>query len=75
MDYLSDYASLALFGAAAVGFGAAATWLIATWLPKPAAEQAAEHGRFAGLGEAPAATPGYRQQVRKEAMNVVRTSN
>ncbi|MFP6561443.1 hypothetical protein WJ542_24520 [Paraburkholderia sp. B3] len=70
-----DYASLALVGVAALGLGAAATWLIAARLPKSVVERAADHGRFVGLGEAPAATPMYRQQVRKEAMNVVRTSN
>lgn len=71
-----DFVSLAFFSAAVVGLGAAATALLARWLPQPAIEQAAQHGRFAGLGEAPVAKqPAYRPQVRKEVMNVVRTSN
>lgn len=70
-----DFVSLALFSVAVVGLGATATVLIARWLPKSAIEQAAEHGRFVGLGEAPVVRPAYRPQVRKEAMNVVRTSN
>jgi hypothetical protein len=71
-----DFVSLTLFGLAVVGLGAAATVLIARWLPKSAIEQASEHGRFAGLGEeAVAAQAVARPRVRKEAMNVVRTSN
>ncbi|TAM02951.1 MAG: hypothetical protein EPN70_15635 [Paraburkholderia sp.] len=71
-----DFVSLALFSASVLGLGAAATVLIAKWLPKSAVETAAEHGRFAGLGEALVAKqPAYRPQFRKEAMNVVRTSN
>ncbi|PVX78884.1 hypothetical protein C7402_113157 [Paraburkholderia unamae] len=80
-----DFVSLALFGAAVVALGAAATVLIARWLPQSAIEQAARHGRYAGLGEAPRvatarrAKPGaqfgprIRPQVGKEAINVVRT--
>ncbi|WP_321815045.1 MULTISPECIES: hypothetical protein [unclassified Paraburkholderia] len=48
-----DFVSLALFGAAVVGLGAAATVMIAKWLPQSAIEQAGQHGRFVGLGEAP----------------------
>jgi hypothetical protein len=77
-----DFVSLALFGAAVVGLGAAATVIIARWLPPSAIEQAAQHGRFVGLGEAPRAVPArriqvgprIRPQVGKEAMNVVRTN-
>jgi hypothetical protein len=76
-----DFVSLALFGAAVVGLGAAATAMIARWLPQSAIEQAAQHGRFVGLGEAPQAKaarripigPRIRPQVGKEAINVVRT--
>lgn len=71
-----DFVSLALFGAAVVGLGAAATAIIAKWLPSSAIE-AAQHGRFVGLGEAPRVRLAYRAQfgpqVGKEAMNVVRT--
>jgi hypothetical protein len=76
-----DFVSLALFGAAVVGLGAAATVIIARWLPQSAIEQAAQHGRFAGLGEAPRVKPRriqigtrIRPQVGKEAINVVRTN-
>jgi hypothetical protein len=58
-----DFVSLALFGVAVVGLGAAATVIIAKWLPQSAIDQAAQHGRFAGLGEAPLAQP-VRQPVR-----------
>jgi len=71
-----DIVSLVCFSAAVVALGAAATALLAKWLPKSAIEQAAVHGRFVGLGEAPVVKqPVYRPQVRKEAMNVVRISN
>jgi len=77
-----DFVSLALFGAAVVGLGAAATVMIARWLPQSAIEQAAQHGRFVGLGEAPRVKPAtraqfgprIRPQVGKEAINVVRTN-
>jgi hypothetical protein len=77
-----DFVSLALFGVAVVGLGAAATAMIARWLPQSAVEQAAEHGRFVGLGEAPRVKSAsrtkqgtqVRPQVGKEAMNVVRTN-
>jgi len=81
-----DFVSLALFGAAVVGLGAAATVMIARWLPQSAIEQAAQHGRFAGLGEAPRRKPAnraqfgaqfgprIRPQVGKEVINVVRTN-
>lgn len=81
-----DFVSLALFGAAVVGLGAAATVMIARWLPQSAIEQAAQHGRFVGLGETPRVTPArrakfganlgprIRPQVGKEAINVVRTN-
>ncbi|CAM2137997.1 MULTISPECIES: hypothetical protein [Paraburkholderia] len=74
-----DLVSLALFATAVVALGAAATVMIAKWLPQSAIEQAAQHGRFVGLGEAPRAQPArsvrplVRPQVGKEAMNVVRT--
>jgi hypothetical protein len=42
---------LALLAIAVVGLGAAATVLLARWIPQPVAELAAQHGRFAGLGE------------------------
>jgi hypothetical protein len=76
-----DFVSLALFAVAVVGLGAAATVMIARWLPQSAIDQAAQHGRYAGLGAAPEAKPARRAQHRprvgaqvvKEAMNVVRT--
>ncbi|MDR3101273.1 MAG: hypothetical protein LBV73_29940 [Paraburkholderia sp.] len=76
-----DFISLALFGLAVVGLGAAATVMIARWLPQSAIEQAAGHGRYIGLGEVPRAKltlrgkrrPLVGVQVVKEAMNVVRT--
>ncbi len=71
-----DLVSLALFGVAVVALGSAATVLIARWLPASVVEQSAQHGRFVGLGEAPPVRQAaWRPQVRKEAMNVVRTSN
>jgi len=81
-----DFVSLALFGAAVVGLSAAATVLIARWLPQAAIERAAQHGRFVGLGEAPRVRPArraklgaqlgsrIRPQVGKEAINVARTN-
>jgi hypothetical protein len=76
MELQMDFVSLAFFSVAVVGLGAAATAIFARWLPKSAIEQAAVHGRFVGLGEAPVVKqPAYRPQVRKEVMNVVRTSN
>ena len=71
-----DFVSLAVFSVAVMGLGSAATVLLAKGLPKSALERAAENGRFVGLGEAPPVRqPAYRPKVRKEAMNVVRTSN
>ncbi|HTH61884.1 MAG TPA: hypothetical protein VL689_17230 [Paraburkholderia sp.] len=71
-----DFVSLAVFSVAVVGLGAAATVMLAKWLPKSALERAAEHGRFVGLGSAkPVTQAEFRPKVRKEAMNVVRTSN
>jgi hypothetical protein len=71
-----DLISLAVFSVAVMGLGSAATVMLAKWLPKSALTRAAEQGRFVGLGEAtPVTQPAYRPQVRKEAMNVVRTSN
>lgn len=71
-----DLVSLAVFSVAVIGLGSAATVLLAKWLPKSALERAATNGRFVGLGEAPPVIqPAYRPSVRKEAMNVVRTSN
>ncbi|MFX1674316.1 hypothetical protein PWR63_18955 [Paraburkholderia sp. A2WS-5] len=76
-----DFISLAVFGLSVVGLGVAATVMIAKWLPRAAIEQAAEHGRFVGLGVAPRAKldlhaerrPLVGVRVVKEAMNVVRT--
>ncbi|MCG5074311.1 hypothetical protein [Paraburkholderia tagetis] len=76
-----DFIFLSLLGLAVVGLGTAATVMIAQWLPQSAIEQAVQHSRFAGLGEAPRAMldlPAQRRplvgvQVVKEAMNVVRT--
>jgi hypothetical protein len=77
-----DFVSLALFGAAVMGLGAAATVIIARWLPQSAIEQAAQHGRFVGLGEAPRAVAvrsiqvgtRIRPQVGKRQSNVIRTN-
>lgn len=69
-----DLPSLGLIALAAVGLGAAATYLIAQWLPAPVARLAAEHGRFQGLGEAVAATP-RRRESQHEAINGIRTAN
>ncbi|WP_213301077.1 hypothetical protein [Paraburkholderia sacchari] len=76
-----DFISLSVFGLAVVSLGAAATVMIAKWLPQAAIEQAVEHGRYVGLGVAPRAKldlqagrrPLVGVQVVKEAMNVVRT--
>ena len=71
-----DFVSLAIFSVAVIGLGSAATVLLAKWLPKSVLERATEQGRFVGLGEAPRVTQAaYPPKVRKEAMNVVRTSN
>jgi hypothetical protein len=71
-----DFVSLAVFTMAVIGLGAAATVLLAKWLPKAALARAAENGRYVGLGAAkPVTQPAYRPQVRKEVMNGVRTSN
>jgi len=71
-----DFVSLAVFTVAVMGLGSAATVMLAKWLPKSALERAAANGRYVGLGEAARVTqPAHRPQVRKEAMNVVRTSN
>ncbi|CAM2195498.1 hypothetical protein PXJ20_20330 [Paraburkholderia sp. A1RI_3L] len=72
-----EFVSLGLFALAVVGLGAAATVLLTRWVPTSVARQAALHGRFADLGDVPAAVPAasYRPAVRKEAMNVVGTSN
>jgi membrane protein YqaA with SNARE-associated domain len=71
-----EFASLALLAAAAVGLGSAATVLLTRLVPRPVAQLAAQHGRFAGLGEQRGATAmPYRAPVQSEAMNVVRTSN
>jgi len=71
-----EFVSLAVFSVAVIGLGSAATVLLAKWLPASALQRATEHGRFVGLGEKPPVTQAaYRPKVRKEAMNVVRTSN
>ncbi len=58
-----DFVSLALFSVAVVGLGAAATVMIAKWLPQSVIDQAGQHGRFAELSEASRVQP-VRQQVR-----------
>ena len=85
-----DGVSLALLAVAVVGLGSAATVLLTRWIPQPVAALAAQHGRFAGLGEqdrpaTPASPLGAHAgthagahavaHVQQEAMNVVRTSN
>lgn len=71
-----EFVSLGLFALAVVGLSAAATVLLTRAVPTSVARQAALHGRFADLGDVPAAVPAaYRPAVRKEAMNVVGTSN
>jgi hypothetical protein len=72
-----EFLPLALFAMAVVGLGAAATVLLADWIPQPVAQLASQHGRFIGLGEQQvgAEAASYRARVQSEAMNVVRTSN
>ena len=71
-----EWVSLALFAVAVVGLGAAATVLLADWIPAAVAEPASRHGRFIGLGEKrrEAGAP-CRAHVQAEAINVVRRSN
>ncbi|MEW6341067.1 MAG: hypothetical protein RXR20_05560 [Paraburkholderia sp.] len=78
-----EFVPLALLALAVVGLGSAATVLLTRWIPQPVAALAAQHGRFAGLGEqAGVDTPhgvqaGARPvaHAQQEAMHVVRTSN
>ena len=73
-----DFVSLALLAIGFVGLGAAATVLLTNLVPPHVASLAAKHGRFAGLagGNGDVAVPApYRASVKKEAMNVVGTSN
>ena len=73
-----EFVPLSLLAVGFVALGAAATVLLTRWIPLPAAQLAAQHGRFIGLGEqngAVAAAVPYRAHVQQEAMNVVRTSN
>lgn len=71
-----DFVSLAVFSAAVIGLGSAATVLLAKWLPKSALDTARTNGRFIGLGEAtPVTQSAYAPKVRKEAMNGVGISN
>jgi hypothetical protein len=46
-----EFVPLALLAIAVVGLGSAATVLLARWVPQPVSALAAQHGRFAGLGE------------------------
>lgn len=73
-----DLSSLIVLALAGVGLGAGATYLMAQWLPTPVIDLAAQHGRFAGLGESgQAATPAtpHGRRIQHEAMNVVRTAH
>lgn len=73
-----DLSSLTLLSLAEVGLGAAATYLIAQWLPESVIDLAAQHGRYVGLGErAQEATPAapHRGRTQHEALNVVRTAH
>jgi hypothetical protein len=70
-----DLPSLAWIAIAAVGLGAAATYLTAKWIPESVAKLADEHGRFVGLGEAERPVAPQSRQRQREAMNVVRTAN
>jgi membrane protein YqaA with SNARE-associated domain len=70
-----DLLSLAWVAIAAVGLGAVATYLMATWIPARVASMAAEHGRFVGLGEPEHPVAPQSRQRQREAMNVVRTAN
>jgi membrane protein YqaA with SNARE-associated domain len=70
-----DLLSLAWVAIAAVGLGAAATYWMAKWIPAPVAMKAAEHGRFAGLGEVDRPAAPQHRRPQREALNVVRTAN
>jgi hypothetical protein len=85
-----DGVYLAWLAVAVLGLGSAATVLLTRWIPQPVAALAAQHGRFAGLGEQdgsamPAPPAGAHAgtqagahtvaRVQPEAMDVVRTSN
>jgi hypothetical protein len=78
VDFLEldmDFWSLAWIAVAVVGLGAAATYLIAKWIPESFGELAAEHGRFVGLGEARRAVAPQSRPRQREAMNAVRTAS
>jgi hypothetical protein len=63
-----EFVPLALLAIAVVGLGSAATVLLAQWIPQPVAALAAQHGRFAGLGEQDsAATPAAPYDVQPAA--------
>ncbi|HZZ13743.1 MAG TPA: hypothetical protein VFE79_23900 [Paraburkholderia sp.] len=72
-----DFVSLSILAAAAVGLGSAATVLLSQLIPQSVAQAAAQHGRFAGLGERRGAYAAahYAGRVQHEAMNGVGTSN
>jgi hypothetical protein len=78
-----EFVPLALLAVAVVGLGSAATVLLTRWIPLPAAALAAQHGRFAGLGEQESVAAPFGVQAgarpvahaQQEAMHVVRTSN
>jgi hypothetical protein len=78
MELEMEFLSLALLAVGFVGLGAAATVLLTNMVPQHVASLAAKHGRYAGLagghGDAMAPVP-VRASVKKEAMNVVGTSN
>jgi hypothetical protein len=78
VDFLEldmDFWSLAWIAVAVVGLGAAATYLIAKWIPESFGELAAEHGRFVGLGEARRAVALQSRQRQREAMNAIRIAS
>jgi hypothetical protein len=70
-----DILSLAWVAGAAVAVGAFATYRVAKWMPASVASMAAEHGRFAGLGEVDRPVASKNRQRQREALNVVRTAN
>ncbi|MFC0401552.1 hypothetical protein [Paraburkholderia rhizosphaerae] len=73
-----DFVSLALLAVGFVGLGSAATVLLTNLVPLSVAASAARHGRFAGLagGNGGVFVPApFRASVKKEAMNVVGSSN
>jgi hypothetical protein len=78
VEHQMEFVSLALLAVGFIGLGAAATVLLTNLVPQDLASLAAKHGRFAGLagGSGDGIVPApYRASVKKEAMNVVGTSN